>query len=375
MTRRSTFGRRIVILLCAPLLLTGCASLWPGASRSTGPQTAQPAVPSTPSLPQVGKPWQPGMRELGINILWEDSSKDDDTLTRAKAQRILDYAVSLHANSVALNFPFIVDSLKASVVKADGLTPSPARIRIFAEEASVRKIRVTLRPFLDERRFVAPAWRGVIEPADRSKWFASYRTFLLPYVQAAQDTGMAQLVIGVELNSLQADSRWASLISAVRQIFRGKITYSANFDAFENKAATPAVDGVGVDAYFKVSSPNNAPINTLATAWQQWIDQYAGKSADKLVLHEVGIAAQNGAYLHPGQWGSANVSINLTVQANWYAAICQAVEAKNIAGVYFWNVRMHANPGHEDPQQADRMTFVDRPAQTTLRDCYARLSR
>ena len=38
-------------------------------------------------------------------------------------------------------------------------TPSPARIRIFLEEAATRKVRVTLRPFLDERRLL-PSWRS-----------------------------------------------------------------------------------------------------------------------------------------------------------------------------------------------------------------------
>jgi hypothetical protein len=371
MTVRSTFRRHIVMLLGALVLLAGCTSPTTAAVYGAGTQAS---VPAKPTVAQVAKPWQPGMRELGVNILWEDTKADDDTVTRAKAQRILDYVVSLTANSVALNFPFVMDGSRASTVKADDrFTPSTARVRIFFEEAAARKIRVTLRPYLDEQRLL-PAWRGQVNPADRARWFASYQDFLMPYVQAAQQTGVAELVIAVELNALQADPRWTSLIAVVRQTFQGTITYSANYDAYQRKMAVPPVDGVGVDAYFKVSAPDNAPVDTLTTAWQRWIDQYAGKSADKLVLHEVGIAAQNGVYGHPGQWGSAGVPLNLQVQANWYAAVCQAVETRNLAGLYFWNIRMHHNPGHEDPQQADRMTFIERPAEDTLRDCYARLS-
>jgi hypothetical protein len=376
MTGRSRIRRGIVVVLCAPLLLTGCASLWsaePPAGGSRPGQGAQPTVSASPSPVRVAKPWQPGMRELGVNVLWENSSDDDDVVTRAKADRILDYIVSLHANSVALNFPFIVESLKSNAVTTDTLTPSPARIRIFLEEASARKVRVTLRPYLDERR-ILPAWRGEIAPTDRNAWFASYQAFLLPYLQAVQNTGLAEVVIGVELNSLQADPRWVALIAAARQLFPGTITYSANYDSFQHKSPAPAVDGVGVDAYFKTTLNDNATVAAITAAWQQWIDRYAGNAADKLVLHEVGIAAQSGAYLHPGQWGSDGVPINLTVQANWYAAVCQAAESTKLAGLYVWNVRMHGNPGHEDPQQADRMTFIDRPAEKTLRDCYARLS-
>jgi hypothetical protein len=313
------------------------------------------------------------MRQLGVNVLWENSAKDDDVVTRAKARRTLNYLIGLNVNSVALNFPFAMKGARASAVQPEEHTPSPQRLAIFLKEAQASRMRVNVRPILDEETLIT-AWRGRISPADRDAWFASYTAFLVPYARTAQEHRAAELTVGVELNSLQADPRWAKLIADVRAHFSGAIGYSANFDEYQKGSPVPPVDGTGVDAYSRINVPDSASVATLTQGWNRWIERYAGARAPKLVLHEVGVPAQNGAYRKPGGWGSRTVALNLAVQANWYQAVCNAARQQKIAGLYFWNLRLHHNPGHENPAQADRLTFVDRPAQEVLRNCYARMS-
>ncbi|GAA1895381.1 hypothetical protein GCM10009687_76210 [Asanoa iriomotensis] len=361
-----------VALLAATLTLSACTKK-PAAWEQGGDAPANVENQATePAVPQVAKPWEPGMPELGVNVLWEDSKDDDDEVTRAKSRRILDYLVSLHANSMAVNFPFDVNGRTGTTVRADAKsTPSPKRMAILLEEAKRSKVRVTLRPLLDESS-VAPAWRGKIAPTSRDKWFASYLTFLKPYAQVAQANGVAEFVAGVELNSLQADTRWKKLVTELRRTFKGELTYSENFDAFEKGTSVPPVDRHGVDAYFKVDAPDSASVATLTKSWEKWLDRHADDRAD-LVLHEVGIAAQNGAYQHPASWGDQDIKLNFKVQQNWYQAVCNSVQSRKLAGVYFWYIRFHHDPGSEDPKQYDRLTFVDRPAEATLKACYERM--
>jgi hypothetical protein len=376
MRRRSGLSL-VATILCVTLVTGGCSSLGSGGPTAVNdgesPGTARATASQPPPIPTVAKPWTPGGRELGVNVLW-NSAPEDDSVTRAESQRLLNYVVTLNANSVALNIPYFMGNARSSTVEADSRsTPSTGRVRIFFEEAAARKIRATLRPYLDEQSLL-PSWRGKITPGNRDRWFTSYQNFLLPYAQVAQATGVSELVIGVELNSIQADTRWNPLISSVREVFHGKITYSANFDAYQHKMATPAVNDVGIDAYFGVTEPDTATVDALAAAWVRWIDKYAAKNTRTLVLHEVGIAAQDGAYAHPAQWGTSTVPLNLGIQDNWYAAVCKAAEQTSLGGMYFWNVSLRQNPGHEDPRQNDRMTFIDRPAEATLRICYAHLA-
>ncbi len=368
MTARVQPRHRLLAALSLFFVLAGCAH----PAGSAGARGHGSAAPSNqpPAVPRVTKPWKPGMPQLGVNVYWEDSKDDSDEVTRAKARRTINYLVALNANSVAVNFPFVMNGAYGNRVQPDPqYTPSPERLAIFLEEAAASRMRVTLRPVLDERSLVT-AWRGKIEPSNRSAWFTSYANFLRQYAEVGQENGVAELVVGVELNSLQRDPRWVTLIASLRKVFPGTLSYSDNFDVFQRGLGAPAVDNVGVDAYFSVDAADTASVDQLAAAWQRWITTYAGARANSLVLHEVGIAAQNGAYQHPASWGSEGVSLNLTVQRNWFEAACRAAKSTHLAGLYFWNVRLHSNPGHEDPLHEDRLTFVDRPAESAVRTCF-----
>ncbi|NYF55046.1 glycoside hydrolase family 113 [Micromonospora purpureochromogenes] len=365
-------SRAFIALLAVVLALTACTDVSsPEATQARGGSPAQAA--SEPAVPQVARPWQKGMPELGVNVLWEDSKDDDDEVTRAKARRLLDYLISLNVNAVAVNFPFVINGRYGTSVGAHKAhTPSPERMAILLEEAQRSRMRVAIRPLLDETS-VAPAWRGKISPSSRDKWFTSYTKFLTPYAEMAREHRVAEFVVGVELNSLQGDPRWKKVVTALRSSFDGELSYSVNFDVYEDGLRTPPVDRVGVDAYFKVQADDDASVAKLTAAWERWLDRHADDRAAGLVLHEVGIAAQNGGYRHPASWGKSSVPLNLTVQRNWYQAVCNSAESRKLAGVYFWYMRMHHDPGSEDPKQADRLTFVDRPAESVLRDCYERL--
>src|SRR5215469_4987634 len=108
-------------------------------------------------VPTVRHPWHPGMRQLGIQVYWTANRTDtSDALIRAKAQPIIDYAVSLNANSVAVTFPFFTRGLTSDTVYAKpNLTPSSGHIAIFLAAATKAHIRVTLRPVLDENALFA----------------------------------------------------------------------------------------------------------------------------------------------------------------------------------------------------------------------------
>lgn len=380
---RNARGGLLVAVAACLALQVGCSAPsrpdWLQKDETPASDGSGQESPSAPHVPQVARPWQPGMPQLGVNIFWEESLADDDQVTRAKSRRALDYLIRLNVNSVAVNVPFFMEEPTTDKVRADRrLTPSPQRLGIFLSEAMRSKFRVTIRPVLDERLLVQvdpKAWRGDIAPPDRSAWFASYRQFLRPYAQVAQKYEVAEFVVGVELNSLQASRQWTTLIADVRKVFKGELSYSMNFDAVQKDLPAPPVDAVGIDAYFGVRAGDSASVDTLVEAWDRWISTYAGASPEKVVLHEVGIAAQNGAYRRPTHWGNPDVPLNLTVQKNWYQAICRTVENNRLGGVYFWYLRMHANPGKEGPRQADRLSFIDRPSQDVIRACYGRLGR
>ena len=224
--------------------------------------------------------------------------------------------------------------------------------------------------------YVRPiAWRGSIEPTNPSAWFRSYRRLLLPYAAVAASGHAATLVVGTELESLEGDPHWPALIRAVRSVYPGQLLYDENFDEFAQHDANLPLSTFGVDAYPRFQLPDTATVGQLTQAWENWLGAHALSVRESVVLSEVGIDAVAGSYPDPGAWlGTTQSPIDTTVQTNWYKAVCRAVSAEQVGGIYWWEVSFDANPADPGPFQSDRITFLDRPAQQVIKDCFAKLA-
>lgn len=371
----------VAMAACLLVLASACAIpsrpvWWPKPNHTVAPAAAARNVSRVPA---VAQPWHRGLRQLGIQVYWTANTRDSAAIVRAKARRIINYAIGLHANSIAVTFPFYTYGITSDKVYVNPrTTPRPAQIAIFLSQAAMSRIRVTLRPILNENALVAQnpiAWRGTIDPADRTVWFRSYRDLLMPFAKVAQSGHAATFVIGTELDSLEGDPRWSGLISAIRSAYRGELLYDENFNEFAAHDANLPVSTFGVDAYPRFALPDSASVGELTRAWDNWLGTHTLEVRRRAILSEVGIDAVAGSYSDPGAWlTTTKAPIDLRVQTNWYKALCQAALTERIGGIYWWEVSFDANPADPRPFQSDRLTFLGRPAQGVIRTCFARLS-
>lgn len=371
----TTPRRRTSIMLAATALLL---SLVTACSIPARPLWwPHPAVKS----PAVRDPWHQGTRQLGIQVYWTAQRTDSpDAVTREKARRVIDYAIRLNANSVAVTFPFFTYGPSSDTVFVEPkLTPNPQHIAIFLAAAARAHIRVTLRPVLDENTLIArspQSWRGSIEPHNRAAWFRSYEKLLLPYAAAAQVGHAAAFALGTELLSLEGAPEWAGLVRSLRSVYRGQLIYDQNQDEFSANSANPPVPSLDVDAYPEFGLPNSASVASLTRAWDGWLGAHPLSVRRELTLSEVGIDAVAGSYQDPWDWHRARTaSVDTRVQAAWYRAVCNAVADERIGGgIYWYEVNFDASPADPRPFESDRLTFLDRPAQQVIRNCFAKLS-
>jgi Glycoside Hydrolase Family 113 len=372
----------VAVALCVLSAVSACSVVAPryyAGSSTPGVSTKPRPASAAPSVAAVPHPWHSGMPQLGIDVDWAGNSVDSDAVIRAKAERIIDYAIGLHANSIALTFPFYTYGITSDTLYADKVTtPSPEHIAIFISMARESRIRVTIRPLLSEEALVGQnpiAWRGSIQPASLSAWFASYQKLLLPYAKVAESGHAATFVIGAELNSLEGAAEWPTLVQAIGSVYHGELAYDENFDSFQNHDTNLPLSAFGVDAYPRFQLPDSASVSELTQAWVNWLSSHSNTVLHKTVLSEVGITATSGAYQSPGNWlGTAHAAIVPRIQANWYAAVCHAFAADKLAGLYWWEVSFDADPGHPAAFLADRLTFLDRPAQQEISSCFASLT-
>jgi Glycoside Hydrolase Family 113 len=367
-------------LLAMPLAVSACQipdrPVWWPKGGTTVPQGASATTVDSQAL-KVTKPWRRGMRQLGIDVYWVANTTDPADVIHAKARRIINYAVSLHANSISVTFPFYTYGVHSDTLLRRKTTPTPADIAIFLAQAAKSRIRVTVRPILNEDVLIkAHAWRGTIAPAHPAAWFASYTKLLLPYAKVAAAGHAKTFVVGAELNSLETSSHWPALIRAVRAVFPRELAYDENTSDFAAHDDHLPLATFGVDAWPPFNLPDSATVTQLTRAWSAWLGTHTLAVRRRAVLSEVGLAAIAGAYRDPSRWnGIGTPKIVPRVQANWYRALCAAVVRERIGGgVYWWEASFDANPAHPAAFKSDVFTFLGRPAQDVVSRCFAKLS-
>jgi hypothetical protein len=321
---------------------------------------------------RVDKPWRPGTPQLGVDLLWyEDWPPPSQTQIAQTAHADLSYLVGLNANSMSINFPFYTASATSSSVYAGDRTPTPAQLAVVVEAARRMKLRVTIRPLMDESDLGANNWRGTIAPRNVAAWFASYESFLRPYLVMANTHKVTTFIVGAELNSLSGASQWKHLLAQARKLFRGELAYSSNWDTFHDGGPNPPADSIGVDTYFPVSAGNHAPVRKLIADWNSWWNTLPSDvNQQETVIDEVGIAAVDGAYAAPYESGEPSQPLKLSIQSNWFRAACSVVKNRHLAGIYFWRLTF----GGSLTVSTSPTSFVGRPAERVIRNCFAILA-
>lgn len=79
-----------------------------------------------------------------------------------------------------------------------------------------------------------------------------------------------------------------------------------------------------------------------------WLGAHPLAVRRKLALSEIGIDAVAGSYPDPAVWiGTMHSPIDTRIQANWYRAVCRAVQTEQIGGgIYWWEISFDADPAH-----------------------------
>ncbi|MGW7540774.1 glycoside hydrolase family 113 [Streptomyces sp. NPDC054770] len=342
------------------------------AGATSGDGTTSAAPSPTTEVAKVDKEWKKGMPQWGAQLYWEDNPRHSLDYIEKQARLHANYLVGLHANSVSISFPFFTGKLASTTVRRGDKTPAPDRLARVLEIFHEAGLRTTIRPLMDEHSLKSEnGWRGAIKPADRGAWFTSYEKLVTPYLKAAESEKAATFVIGTELNSLEGDPHWETVVDGAEKVFSGEVTYDANWDNYVEGPITMPVTHLGIDAYFPVKVDDDASVQDLVDGWDTWLDKKATGSLPKITVAEAGIGAMNGAYHAPGDFYTKR-AVNPEVQANWYTAVCKVVQEREMSGVYWWSIYFDDDPNTKpDDKVASRLDFAGRPqSEKAIKNCF-----
>lgn len=204
---------------------------------------------------------------------------------------------------------------------------------------------------------------------------SGYTEYLLSFAKLCEEYNVEILCIGTELcrfTKIRADY-WAELISKVRNVYNGKLTYAANWDSFERFPHWEHLDYIGVDAYFPLDNKSTPQLQSLITAWN---DHYLrlkklSSQQDKQVLFtEYGYRSVDHCTREP--WSSERGGkVNHEAQHNAYQALFARFWDEDwFAGGLLWKWY----PKHQEAGglSDNRFTPQNKPAQRIIRSWYRR---
>ena len=314
LNRSVNYHYRLLIIWC--LLTVGWFSPAPAHAKSEAIQGI------TISCPRWGAIW--------------DSEAMDSSLVKVK---------EIGANWVAIH-PYARINTTGEVIFDESLFEKNGHFDRAAQRIKNSGLKYFVKPHL--AYWGSFAWRGDIDFANekqKSLFFENYQTFILAVAGHAQRVNAPLLSIGIEYKKLSNDKRWLRIIKAVRKVYSGKLTYSANWDEFESVPFWHELDLIGIQAYFPLAeNAENVPTSTqIRASWsdiESRLRAISKRNQNKKVLFtEIGYDRTTMAALEP--WKTRDTLPNAEALLLRKRLIEEALhfESTNrdlLAGLFFW---------------------------------------
>ena len=241
-------------------------------------------------------------------------------------------------------------------------------LRAVTQQAHALGIKVLLKPHIWGRNelpmqdWQEPEWKA---------WFEEYTRFIEHYATIARDANVDAFCVGNEQKvSSRREAEWRAILARVRSIYRGPVTYGANFDEVFDVPFWDAVDWIGVSAYFPLVDDPSPDRETLIRAWQPIVARLERLSIEQkkpIVFTEIGYRSADGAAWR--QWEiPRDAPANRNAQTAAYEAFFEAVWPKPwLAGAYPW--KWHSYPNHV--LRENDYEIENKPAEEVVRRNYS----
>ena len=199
---------------------------------------------------------------------------------------------------------------------------------------------------------VQGAWAASIQfstIAAEQQWFDNFWRAFQPYVIAAQIAGAEQIAIGTEevwLQQYAPASLWNTLISRVRGVFLGIITYDMNWSSLSNPVPSwfrnPDLGMVGISEYIPmIDVRERLALAEIIPLWKNKVkgllDTLSMQINKPVFISEIGYRNSADSLYHPWYPDSTVSPPDPAEQAAACdAALTNIIPDPHIAGVFFW---------------------------------------
>jgi hypothetical protein len=296
----------------------------------------------------------------------------------ANSVKAMEQLVSLGVEWVSLVTAWYQDTYNSTkIYPLKDKTPSDESLIFAIRKLHDLKFKIMLKPHLDLVKGDGK-WRGEIEssnPSDWKDWFNSYATFILHYADIAAKENVELLCIGTELSqsTLNQPELWRDLIKKIRGVYKGQLTYAANWDKeFKEISFWDALDYAGIDPYFPLICSLRPKVEDLKCVWGDWvkaIEEWQRKINKPVLFTEIGYKSSMDAADEPWQHVAIG-ELSLELQVNLYRSLLESFWEKPwFYGVYWWYWGTNPKMGGELNRG---FTPQNKPAQEVIKEWYSK---
>lgn len=327
---------------------------------------------------------------LGILLLmlWSCCSQTDVKINGVSfvasgdrvTQKNISPVVNLNANYAAV-MPFgYLKSLNHPTVIYDAdrqwFGESITGVKQYITELHKHNVQVMLKPqiWVSKGEFT-----GNISMTSEDDWAemeSTYEDFILKFVKVAAEENVKIFCIGTELEQFvkYRPGFWQSLIRKIRTIYKGKLTYAANWDEYPKTTFWGEVDFIGVDGYFPLSKEKTPTYKTLKSGWVKHkvlLKKHADSLNMRILFTEYGYRSVDYAAAKPWDIDYSKTNVNLDAQKIATQVLFDELWKEDwFAGgfVWKWFIDYQKSGGIGNP----RFTPQNKPAEDVIRVAYKR---
>ncbi|HSH56287.1 MAG TPA: hypothetical protein VK983_05720 [Candidatus Limnocylindrales bacterium] len=295
-------------------------------------------------------------------------------------QQSVDKAAETGVNHVTLIIPVRQSNIHSTDVAVTGDTPTDASLAAASRYIQGKGMSVAFGVHVNPND---GQWRAMINPDDRTSWFANYGAILNRYAVLAQDLGIDQYILGTELSSMTDPSvnasnteNWNAMIREVRARYSGTLTYSAQHSYYKSDLMSlgfwPQLDKIGISAYYGLSNEANPSVQSVKASWDRWNNEQVRTISQRynkpVIFTEVGYVSRDYALQDPGSAFTLGTAYNGQIQATGYQALFEYWnEYDYMQGVSLWDWRSNPSAGGEGDRD---YTPQNKPAEQVMKQWF-----
>jgi len=219
----------------------------------------------------------------------------------------------------------------------------PQGIKTIIEFAQQEKLKILLKPQV----WGMGHWVGDFELDNEEDWITwenDYEKYVMTFAKIAAEFNVEAFCIGTEYRkaAVQREAFFRELITKVKQVYKGKITYAANWDNYENINFWDELDFIGVDSYFPLVNAKTPQLDDLLEAWvplKNKLADFSNKHKKPIAFTEYGYMSCD--YTAWRNWENeadrSAVEVNLKAQKNAFEAMYLSLWNEPwFAGGFIW---------------------------------------